>query len=121
MITQETALRIVKQAEEQYDPGEIRSLNTLTTLVGRVTGKFLDKDDHAEDGTIAWLDWGMDGNVECVVSSSSEKVAEELAERVNAVVELLNIAHDQEKKLHAVIMAYRALKTDIKKHEVQAS
>ena len=118
MITDEAALRIVKQAEEQYDPGEICG---LTTLVGCVTGSFLGRDEHSEDSTLAWLEHGMDGNMECVVSNSSEEIAERLAKKVNDVVELLSLAHEQEKKLHAVIMAYRALKADMKKHEVKTS
>ena len=115
MITQETALRIVKQAEEQYDPGEIRG---LTTLVGRVTNRVFWEDAHAEDGTLAWLDL-HGGDHDTVMNNTSEEVAERLAKKVNDVVELLNIAHDQEKKLHAVIMAFRALKTDMRKHEVK--
>ena len=115
MITQETALRIVKQAEEQYDPGERRG---LTTLVGCVTDRILGEDDRDEDGTLAWLDL-RGGDHDTVVNSSSEEVAERLAKKVNDVVDLLNIAHDQEKKLHAVIMAFRALKADMRKHEVK--
>jgi hypothetical protein len=113
MLTEETALRIVKQAEEQHNPKEVSG---LSTLVGCVTGCFLGENDQDEDGTLAWLEHSMDGNMECVVSNSSEEVAERLAKKVNYVVELLSLAHDQEKKLHDVIVAYRALKADIKKH-----
>jgi hypothetical protein len=116
MITQETALRIVKQAEEQYNPKRILD---LTTLVGRVTDRIFGEDAHSEDGTPAWLN--LHGDHDTVVNSSSEEVAERLATRVNAVLKLLNIAHEQEKKLHAVIVAFRALKADLKKHEVQTS
>jgi NifU-like protein involved in Fe-S cluster formation len=47
---------------------------------------------------------------------SSDRVANKLRHNINATFKLLSIVHDQEKKLHDVIVAYRALKADIKKH-----
>jgi len=88
MITQEKALEIVKQAEEEYDP---KHIGRLTILVGCVTGCTYGEDAHAESGTLAWLESGRDGNVECVWSSSRGEIAERLATKVNQVAELLSL------------------------------
>ena len=51
MITQETALRIVKQAEEQYSP-EIHQ--GLAQLIGCITGWSYFEDRDGDEGDKAW-------------------------------------------------------------------
>jgi hypothetical protein len=103
MITKETALRIIKLAEEQHDP---ETASGLSSLVHVITGWMYDEDRNK------WQQYneGM-GGMDII---SSDRVANNLRHTVNATFKLLSIVHDQEKKLHDVIMAYRALKADIK-------
>jgi hypothetical protein len=105
MLTKETALRIVKLAEEQHDP---ETASGLSSLVHVITGWMYDEDCNK------WQQYheGM-GGMEIL---SSESIANKLRHTINASFKLLSIVHDQEKKLHDVIVAYRALKADIKKH-----
>jgi hypothetical protein len=105
MLTKETALRIVKLAEEQHDP---ETVSGLSSLVHVITGWMYDEDCNK------WQQYneGM-GGMEII---SSDRVANKLRHTINATFKLLSIVHDQEKKLHDVIVAYRALKADIKKH-----
>lgn len=105
MLTKETALRIVKLAEEQHDP---ETASGLSSLVHLITGWMYDEDRNK------WQQYneGM-GGMEII---SSDRVANKLRHNINATFKLLSIVHDQEKKLHDVIVAYRALKADIKKH-----
>lgn len=114
MITEETALRIVKQAEEEYERGN----KDLSDVVGSVSDGWYYFDNLDLDPKYRRNDWqkfheGM-GTME---SESSEKIAKRLAHAVNSAVKLLHLVHDREKKLHDVIVAYRALKADIKKYE----
>ena len=111
MITKETALRIVKLAEEQHDP---ETASGLSSLVGCITGWFYSVDRSYEDGTKNWLQFHEGMGV--MESESSERIANHLRHSINASLKLLSLVHDQEKKLHDVIVAYRALKADIKKH-----
>jgi hypothetical protein len=105
MLTKETALRIVKLAEEQHD---LETASGLSSLVHLITGWMYDEDRNK------WQQYneGM-GGMEII---SSNRVASNLWHTINATLKLLSIVHDQEKKLHDVIVAYRALKADIKKH-----
>jgi hypothetical protein len=103
MLTKETALRIVKLAEEQHD---LETASGLSSLVHVITGWMYDEDRNM------WQQYneGMGG----MESISSDRVASKLWHTINATLKLLFIVHDQEKKLHDVIVAYRALKADIK-------
>jgi acetylglutamate synthase len=109
MITKETALRIVKLAEEQYDP---ETVSGLSSLVHVITGWMYSEDRNHEDGTKNWLQFNE--GMGAMESESSERIANKLRHTINASFKLLSIVHDQEKKLHDVIVAYRALKADIK-------
>jgi len=104
MLTKETALRIVKLAEEQHDP---ETASGLSSLVHVITGWMYDEDRNK------WQRYheGMGG----MEIESNERIANKLRHTINASFKLLSIVHDQEKKLHDVIVAYRALKADIKK------
>ena len=111
MLTKETALRIVKLAEEQHDPETVSGLSSLVHLI---TGWMYTENRYHDDGTRDWQQYHEGMNA--MVSESSERVANKLRHTINAVFKLLSLVHDQEKKLHDVIVAYRALKADIKKH-----
>jgi hypothetical protein len=118
MITKETALRIVKQAEEEYERGN----EDLAMVVASVSGGWSYFDNRNLDPEYRRNDWQkFHEGMSTMESESSEEIAGRLAHTINSAVKLLYLVHDREKKLHDVIVAYRALKADMKKHEVQTS
>ena len=114
MITEETALRIVKQAEEEYEQGN----KDLVMVVARIANGWWYEDNHHLDPEYRRNDWQkFHEGMGAMESASSEEVAGMLSSKIKSVVELLHLVHDREKKLHDVIVAYRALKADFKKYE----
>ena len=114
MITEETALRIVKQAEEEYEQGN----KDLAMTVALIANGWWYEDNRHLEPEYRRNDWQkFHEGMGAMESASSEEVAEMLSSKIENVVKLLHLVHDREKKLHDVIVAYRALKADIKKYE----
>jgi hypothetical protein len=111
MLTKETALRIVKQAEEEYEQGN----EDLVAVIASLANGWWYHDNRDLDPEFRRNDWQkFHAGMDTMESESSEEIAGRLAHTVNSAVKLLYLVHDREKKLHDVIMAYRALKADIK-------
>jgi len=90
MMTEETALRIVKQAEQEYDPENRRG---LTSLVGWITGWSYGKDRDDDDGRNSWQDYHEGACA--MMHRSSEQIAKTLARQINDVAELLHLVREK--------------------------